>query len=134
MRSGQRSNFLPIESLGDWHSRLNGDSRAGRFLSQSCQYFTTLISNFILVIECFNQMKSNSDAQYKRQVIGSLTVSPRHMLKSQSLVPMNMTLFRNSFCRYNQLKFILDSADAKFNDWGFIKERRGRFGYRDTDA
>lgn len=134
MRSGQRSNFLPIESLGDWHSRLNGDSRAGRFLSQSCQYFTTLISNFILVIECFNQMKSNSDAQYKRQVIGSLTVSPRHMLKSQSLVPMNMTLFRNSFCRYNQLKFILDSADAKFNDWGFIKERRERFGYRDTDA
>ena len=77
-------------------------------------------------------MKSNSDAQSKRQIIGSLTVSPRHMLKSQSLVPMNVTLFRNSLCRYSQLKFTLDSADAKFNDWGFIREMRGRFGYRDT--
>ena len=79
-------------------------------------------------------MKSNSDAQYKRQVIGSLTISPRRTLKSPSLVPMNVALFRNSLCRYNQLKFILGGADAKFNDWSFIRERRGRFGYRDTDA
>lgn len=40
---------------------------------------------------------------------------------------MNVTLFRNSLCRYNQLKFILDSADAIFNDWGFIRERRERY-------